>query len=233
MVQILPFIPTLLILILWTHKSWETQGNMIYLILSLFCFLAGFFYLRYHVNQQFQLKKAELTKRLVRNQRHDWMNHVQVIMGYQMMKQSKKLNNYLQKLIQLSNQERKISELKYSPLAARLLTVNYDFPEWNWKISLDPKFALSVREEKKLFRFLQQFFSGFVEEVKKEKHWAEMILHFTYQDQVVLIEIKGFSQNHQQPQINVKNLEDRLQQKMVNCKWSTENQQLMVKIPVQ
>lgn len=232
MVQILPFIPTLLILIFWIYQSWGTQENIVYLILSLLCFLAGFFYLRYHVKQQVQLEKAELTKKLVRNQRHDWMNHVQVIMGYQMMKQTQKLNHYLQKLIQLSNQERKISELKYPPLAAKLLTVNYDFPEWNWEITFDPQFTLSVREEKKLFQFLQPFLSDFVKEVKKEKHWTEMRIHFTYQDQVVGIEIKGFSKNHQQPNMNVKKLEDQLCSKRGSLEWSSKERKLMVKIPV-
>jgi hypothetical protein len=107
-----------------------------------------------------EVKEIEALRiiKILSHQRHDWMNHVQIIFGYLTLKKYEKIKEFLGTLSQQSNEERLISDLRYAPLAVFLLTLPYQFIQWTIKVKLMNMFNSTIPEEKTLLSILELFY---------------------------------------------------------------------------
>jgi uncharacterized protein YihD (DUF1040 family) len=133
----IPQIPTFLIMGGWVIQPWGWIGNLICFFGTAISLTLGIYIGQKKCLQAFAIQEAEQTRGLLRRQRHDWLNHLQVLSGYHVMKRSDKLLQYLQKLAQDAGREREISSLSYAPLAVFLLTLSVKYKEWAWHVQLD------------------------------------------------------------------------------------------------
>lgn len=190
------------------------------------------------MTQQYQIKEAERVRDLVRNLRHDWMNHVQVIMGYQMLKQSKRIDHYLQKLTQIANEERKISDLAYPPLASTLLTLNYDYSQWNWRVRKDDAIdSLSVKQQRQLHRIFIQLLPWMTEQIAHQTVWTDIDLQLSYDDHVLLIQFCFINKQDKNddpsiPQMDWNPLPKILERQKASYQWNDKEHHLLVRVPL-
>ncbi|MCH5584106.1 Spo0B domain-containing protein [Shimazuella sp. AN120528] len=127
----------MIVLVVW---GLTTMDVVWFFTMTVVFVLSLFFYIRATKKEQ-QQQEAEKTKRLLSKIRHDLMNHVQVLMGYQMMNRVDKISEYLDRLAKQAMVEREISELKDEELAVFLLTLAHHFPQWEWEVQKLPTYV--------------------------------------------------------------------------------------------
>jgi hypothetical protein len=142
-----PFSPTFIILMCWVFQPWEMIGSILFFLAALIALLGGIYFSHVKRTEQALVNEAERIKQILSRQRHDWMNHVQVLMGYQSMKKTERIQSYLQKLVHEATKERTISEIRYPPLAVALLTLSYRYQQWDWNVKVESKFQLPNQED--------------------------------------------------------------------------------------
>ncbi|PTX59405.1 sensor kinase SpoOB-type protein [Melghirimyces profundicolus] len=79
--------------------------------------------------------------RLISRQRHDCMNHIQVLLGYVSLGRTERIAPYLQELSERLTMEREASRVGSPSLALALITLNQRFPEWRWVTDIDEEAA--------------------------------------------------------------------------------------------
>lgn len=187
------------------------------------------------------MKEAERIRDLIRNQRHDWMNHIQVIMGYQMLKQSKKIDQYLRKLIRMANEERMISDLAYPPLATILLTINYDYAHWNWRIRRDDSIdSLSVKQQKQLYQILEQLLPWMKQRITPQTVWTDIEFDLSYKKNnlffsfcFIAYQPNQYENDHKVAvPIDWGLLPKKIHQQKAAYEWLKEENRLLMKIPI-
>jgi hypothetical protein len=115
------------------------MDHLWFITIAIVFVLSIFFYTRARQKEQKQQEAAD-KKKLLGNIRHDLMNHVQVLMGYQMMKREDKISDYLKRLSTQAAKEREIAELQDEELAVFLLTLSYQYPQWEWDVQKLPTY---------------------------------------------------------------------------------------------
>lgn len=216
-------------------KQWGNQEAVI--LVSILLFLFCLLYLYRCVQQRCQVKEAERIRTMMKSLRHDWMNHVQVIMGYQLLKQYDKVDQYLQKLTKKSLDERMISELTYPPLAAALLTLPYDYAQWNWKIRLnDSLTSLTIRQQRKLFQILHHLLPWITNKIASRVAWTEIEFDLSYEKQCFFFTFrligKDSEQTHKLQPLNWGVLPKRLCFQKASYEWSEKKHTLLLKMPI-
>jgi len=78
------------------------------------------------------------------HQRHDWLNHLQVLLGYLKLQRYEFCEEYIKKVTESTNKESQVSHLGYQPLVAFLLTFNALHKEMTVEVELPD--ALDLRE---------------------------------------------------------------------------------------
>ncbi|MBD1371767.1 Spo0B domain-containing protein [Hazenella sp. IB182357] len=73
---------------------------------------------------------AAVIQDILAHQRHDLMNHVQVLLGYQSMDKPERIKAYLHKLCAQAETERKLAQFSYAPLAVTLLLLKQHYRRW-------------------------------------------------------------------------------------------------------
>lgn len=219
-------------------QRWRIEVYALFLGVLLILFGVVLIYFKRRIAQQYQIKEAERVRDLVRSLRHDWMNHVQVIMGYQMLKQSQKIDHYLQKLTQIANEERKISDLAYPPLASTLLTLNYDYSQWNWKVQKNDTIdSLSVKQQRKLHRIFIQLLPWITKQIAHQTIWSDIDLTLSYEDRVLLIQFCFVNKQDKNadssiPQMDWDPLPKSLDRQKVSYQWDDKEHHLLVQVPL-
>lgn len=132
------FVP-MIVFVIW---GLTTMNAVWFFSLTIVFVLSIWFYVR-AVKREQQQQEAANTKQLLGKIRHDQMNHVQVLMGYQMMKREDKIKEYLERLTKQAMAEREIAELRDEELAVFLLTLSYHYPQWEWEVQKLPHYAES------------------------------------------------------------------------------------------
>lgn len=227
-----PLIPAVLMFVAGIFQPWGGKGDLIFFIFSVLCFGIGFFYMKRNVNEHTNMNQASAVQKLVRHQRHDLLNHVQVIMGYQMMNKPDRIANYLQKIIDHTNHERKITDFDYPPLAAMLLTIHYDYPEWDWQLILDDDFSFrNIEQEKQLYQLLLKFFPWFTKQAKQEKNWMQIQLRFSQHKEQIVVRISCIAEEGERTEqiLHTHEIAAKLDH-LASCSWSTTEQQLIIKM---
>lgn len=234
----IPFLFTLIFIQNGIFQRWGFKG--VFLITILFFLSCGgiFIYMKKKIQQYYHLKEAKRVSELIRNQRHDWMNHVQVIMGYQMLKKSEKIDQYLHKLIQIAKEERMISDLAYPPLAARLLTINYDYSQWNWRVRRkDSVDSLTVEQQKQLDQMLEQLLSWLTQRITPQTIWTDIECELSYKEDALFFTFHFLSTQTESDQTVVHPMDwgqfpKKLVRQKASYQWFEKEHRLLVKIPI-
>ncbi|MCF6092719.1 Spo0B domain-containing protein [Microaerobacter geothermalis] len=105
-------------------------------------YLIGIWRNRYHhAERHSNFEKEWLTS--ISHQRHDWLNHFQVIYGYLKMGKLDRMEEYIQRVTERAHQDSRISRLGYSPLVVYLLTFNSLVREMELEVEVDEELDLS------------------------------------------------------------------------------------------
>lgn len=67
-------------------------------------------------------------------QRHDWLNHLQVLMGFTSLNKPERMSSYLQELV---HRLEITSQVEPPQLALRLALLRRDHPEWQWVLEVE------------------------------------------------------------------------------------------------
>ncbi|MGE5701828.1 MAG: Spo0B domain-containing protein [Clostridia bacterium] len=82
-------------------------------------------------------KQAEWVLQLLNQQRHDWLNHVQVLMSYLKLGRPERAEEYLKRVTEMVNQEGMISRIQFPQLSVFLLSFNALHNELRLDVKLD------------------------------------------------------------------------------------------------
>ncbi|PTM58282.1 Spo0B domain-containing protein [Desmospora activa] len=97
---------------------------------------------RYHViGQAEKEKQIDRFLRLWSNQRHDWLNHIQVISAYASLEQTEKITAHLQILTSELATEREGAVVKDPSLALFLSTLRMEWIEWKTEVTVSSEVA--------------------------------------------------------------------------------------------
>ncbi|SDW26676.1 Sensor_kinase_SpoOB-type, alpha-helical domain [Marininema mesophilum] len=104
-----------------------------------------------------RIESAQGSLHLLSRYRHDWLNHVQVIMGYLSMKRQEKILPFLRELTDVARQEREAATVGYPPLALSLSTLNQRVPEWRWIVEVSEELkTIQPKWGESLYQGLEQ-----------------------------------------------------------------------------
>ena len=148
-----PFVPLMLVMTGWLVHPFGKSGDVFFFLASWCALLGGIFYWQH----QNEIREAGRIKKMLSDLRHEWMNHIQVLMGYLMMKKEEAMKDYFNRLVKQARNERIISNLSYAPLAVALLDIRHRLKEWELSLDVSDQFRFeSVEEEKKFLKIWQQ-----------------------------------------------------------------------------
>ncbi|SDC19854.1 Sensor_kinase_SpoOB-type, alpha-helical domain [Melghirimyces thermohalophilus] len=92
----------------------------------------------------------------LRRQRHDWMNHIQVLLGYASLNKTDRITIYLRQLTEQLEMERKLAQVKHPLLALSLVTIQRRHPEWRWTLELDSVDQLPEQRADQIRKVLEE-----------------------------------------------------------------------------
>ncbi|TCS96489.1 Spo0B domain-containing protein [Hazenella coriacea] len=192
------FAPTILIGIVWVFQPFGMIGNMICFIGSIVSLWGGIYFYHQRIQKQALIEEADQIKWILSQQRHDWMNHIQVLMGYQTLGKSDKITPYLMKLVETSMQERNISEIGYAPLAVYLMTLPHRFQNGNIQVVVSSGFQLpNQQDEQRLLRILEVLFSWLEKQGEDQANWSLIETKFEIDEQHLNLWITMKSVDHE------------------------------------
>jgi hypothetical protein len=139
------------------------------------------FYISANNREQRRREAAEI-KRLLGKIRHDRMNDVQVLMGYQMMKRDDKLKEYLEKMAAKAGKERQIAELNDEALATYLLTVAYLYPQWEWEVDRMETYVDSTMSDEGIVERLSSCIQTLLLWGEGKYDWQKVVLQLAGDD---------------------------------------------------
>lgn len=135
-----PLSPAVLCLFFSAVQPWGWRAGIVLVSLGILAMLIGVRRLYEREQARFRIREAETSLGLLERKRHDWMNHVQVIMGYLSMKQIDRIRPYLEQLVKQAHRERCLAQVKHPPLAVALVSLPHRFPEWDWEVEIGEGF---------------------------------------------------------------------------------------------
>lgn len=226
-------LPPIAMFLLWWYKSqqtvWFLTTTIIYAV-SLFFFL--------HANKQKQTRiEAKRMKQLLARIRHDQMNHVQVLMGYQMMKKPEKISEYLERLVIQANDERVITTITNDELAVFLLTLTHRYPQWQWKIEkVETELELEGKKGNQVVQWLSAYIQFLVDIGRENYDWQQVTLQLTGTDGIVEISLCVLDAEATPVVIDVPssewiNLKNQLSKENVQVHL-VDQQQIKMRIPI-
>ncbi|SEN34579.1 Spo0B domain-containing protein [Lihuaxuella thermophila] len=187
-----PFGPTIVILVGWVFQPFEWMGAVLFFFAAMIALWGGIYFSHKKRTEQQMLREAERIRSILSRRRHDWMNHIQVLMGYQAMNKQERITAYLQKLVQKAADERMISEISYPPLAVALLTLDDRYLQWEIDVQVgkplpDPK------DHERLLRMIEEVFPWLEKQTRDHPDWTHLRLSLRREEQhaLVTIEISG------------------------------------------
>ncbi|WP_028775557.1 Spo0B domain-containing protein [Shimazuella kribbensis] len=183
-------LPPLLVLIIW---ELTTMNHLWFVTIAIVFVLSVFFYIRARQKEQKQQEAAD-TKKLLGNIRHDLMNHVQVLMGYQMMKRGDKISDYLQRLSTQATKEREIAELQDEELAVFLLILSYQYPQWEWDVQKLPTYIDPPgKTNEPIVEYLSICIQILAKMGEEKYDWQKVVLQLSGDDQTNFFSFQVYS----------------------------------------
>ena len=183
-----PFVPLMLVMTGWLVHPFGKSGDVFFFLASWCALFGGIFYLQ---NLQ-KIQEAEQAKKIFSELRHEWMNHIQVLMGYLMMKREESIKDYLNRLVKQAQTERIISNLSYAPLAVSLLNIRHRLKEWELSLNVSERFRFeSVEEEKKFLKIWQQLVAMIEKRRQQTDAYIEASFSLEKEENQVQVEIQS------------------------------------------
>jgi len=131
---------------------------------------------------------------LLRLYRHDWLNHLQILLGYASLKKVEKIAEYINNIFQESKQQSLISSFRSPDLAAFLLMLPMEYP--NLSVQLDV--AEHVVKQEGLYvewvlKKLKCFLNLFHQSANEQKDYHQIFLSFVLSEGSLILnfEIEG------------------------------------------
>lgn len=166
----------MIVLVVW---GLTTMDAVWFFSLTIVFILSILFYVR-AVKREQQQREAANTKRLLGKIRHDQMNHVQVLMGYQMMKREDKIKEYLERLTKQAMVEREIAELQDEELVVFLLTLSHHYPQWEWEVQKLPNYVEPpAKTNEPIAKWLSACIQVLAKMGENKYNWQKVILQLS------------------------------------------------------
>ncbi len=147
--------PVAAVIIFLSIQPWGWQIGLPIGFFGLGWLVYGLLSFSYHLHKEVRKQEAREKLALLSRKRHDWMNHVQVLMAYETVKRTEQIQPYLHRLVHQAAAERQLGEVKYPLLALALVQLPSQYPEWQWSVMSDDSFLLSEEEEEQVADLIQ------------------------------------------------------------------------------
>lgn len=104
------------------------------------------------------IEEADMLLTILNHQRHDWLNHIQVLLGYLKLGRPEEGEAYLQRVTELAHQESLLARINCPPLSSFLLTFHALHNDLRLEIEVLNEVDLSkIRMDRlELFQFVRQ-----------------------------------------------------------------------------
>ncbi len=103
-------------------------------------------------------QQSELVLEVLNQQRHDWLNHFQVLLGYLKLNRPNQGEEYLKRVTELTFQEGMVARIRFPQLSVFLLTFNALHHDLRLEVELcnQVDFSLVDVDQDAVLRFIQQ-----------------------------------------------------------------------------
>lgn len=186
--------PTLVLLFFILVQLKDDQKLFTLTLSAIIVLILSVLYMSHRFREQNRIREAKKIKNLLVRMRHDWMNHVQVLMGYLTMNKVDHSKKYLQKMVHRAMRDRKIAEIEYPPLAMLLLTLEHQYSIWRCYISMGENLELSQKDQKDFYFILRIFFNWLAECAGKHPDWTDIYIEFSSDGQGVKFVVKRITE---------------------------------------
>ncbi|GGE18699.1 hypothetical protein GCM10011571_20770 [Marinithermofilum abyssi] len=181
MERFVPYIPVVAGMVLLVGVSWEWKARLLIGGISILSLYWGVRWDQKRFSQEAKIRESEKALRLLSLQRHDWMNHIQVFMGYISMGKQERIMPYLKRLTEGLHREREASHIPYPPLALLLSTIQQQVPEWHWQVHLESPDHISSPREGERIRCLISYLLDFIKGQAQQDEPAALRLKLRFE----------------------------------------------------
>lgn len=181
-------------------------------------------------------KRQEQTRRFLglwSRQRHDWMNHIQILLAYTSLNQMDRVSTHLQTLAAELAAEREVTRVKCPSLALFLSTLRVTWLEWKTEVVVSSKLSdLDGLGAERVERVLHQVMNWMTPFASTDGEPEELWIFLDKTAEGVSIRLEGEAQTWTQiPESAWDQLNQRLQE--WNARLTPEEQGLIVILPAE
>lgn len=157
--------------------------------------------------QMNQKENARSRLQLMSRQRHDSLNHIQVLMGYLSLNKPERISSYLEKIVNQWELERKVSQINDPVLACYLVTFIRDHAEWHWKMDLDEEaFPLPFKSSERIFKIVK----GVIDRLEIYGNLEQLYLGLSKKDENIIVELQPTWKSVQNPGYDLRLLRETI-----------------------
>lgn len=230
--MILPFLPLGTVLISWIIVTWESWVDLMYLTLALLSWLLGAFMIRYQQTTKRETAQADKLKKILSRIRHDWANHIQMMLFFLQMKKEEEHRKYLKKLAEDVNKEKHIGVFQSPLLATFLLTIGIEHTNWKWHVDISKDIRVSLPEEEDLLRMIKSV-ADWLDQVGQGKYdWAQVQLTLSEEEQIVYVTLEVYDYDGKHIELPMSDawyrLEERIGKSGGKVSLSNQKQRMIV-----
>lgn len=212
--MILPVLPLGTVLISWTIVTWESWVDLMYLSLALLSCFFGTFMIRYQHETKRETAQAEKLKKILSRIRHDWANHIQMMLFFLQMKKDEEHHKYLKKLAEDVNKEKHIGVFQSPLLATFLLTIGVEHTNWKWYVDISKDIRVSLPEEEDLLQMIKSV-ADWLDQVGQGKYdWAQVQLTLSEEEQIVYVTLEVYDYDEKHIELPISDAWDRLEERI-------------------
>lgn len=212
--MIFPSLPVGTVLISWTIVTWESWVDLMYLSLALLSWFFGVFMIRYQHATKRETAQAEKLKKILSRIRHDWANHIQMMLFFLQMKKEEEHRKYLKKLAEDVNKEKHIGVFQSPLLATFLLTIGVEHTNWKWHVDISKDIRVSLPEEEDLLQMIKCL-ADWLDQVGQGKYdWAQVQLTLSEEEQIVYVTLEVYDYDDKHIELPMSDAWDRLEERI-------------------
>lgn len=184
----------IVVLLVWGVTTMEWVW---FFSITIIFLLSLYIYIRASRKEQ-QQREAVKTKQLLGKIRHDLMNHVQVLMGYQMMKRDDKIREYLDRLAKQASAEREIAALQDEELVVLLLTLPHQYPQWEWEVQKLPAYVEPpTKTSEPIAKWLTDCIQVLAKMGENKYDWQKVVLQLSGDDRTNFFSFQVYDAENQ------------------------------------
>lgn len=180
------------IIVIGIFQPWGKTGQWLFVLLSIAAVTISYFFLRRSIQSEEQRRQALLIGELAAMKRHDLLNHVQLLMSYVSMNRPEKVKEYLQRMTEQANQERKLTEFTLPDLVSYLMLLPYTYKRWKWSLDVTGEIKkICLSQQKQLLSILPIFIKKLNQMGANQTRWETIKLRITGEEDklIVLLEV--------------------------------------------